>query len=83
MLGDISLEFGESSCFALALLGRMYQRTERPEMAERCFSMSLKLNPFLWTSFERMCEAGKKPNPDEHFYVDVKQVPSNSQSKTL
>nr|CAB3229182.1 cell division cycle protein 27 homolog [Phallusia mammillata] len=82
MLGDISVEFGDASCFALALLGKMYQRTERPEMAEKCFSMSLKLNPLLWTSFERMCEAGKKPNPEEHFHVEVQPTVINTQINT-
>ena len=57
-LSTFQSEFGESACFAAALLGRIYLRTERPEWAEKCFTKSLQLNPFLWTSFEKLCQAG-------------------------
>jgi len=60
LINGVLQEFGESSCYALALLGRIFQQTERLELAEVCYIKSLNLNPFLWTSFEKMCEAGKK-----------------------
>ena len=58
-LSTIQSEYSESACFAVALLGRIYLRTERPDWAEKCFTKSLQINPFLWTSYEKMCEAGK------------------------
>ncbi|XP_039273316.1 cell division cycle protein 27 homolog [Styela clava] len=70
IINDIHSEFGESSCFALSLLGRTYLRTERPDLAEHCLLASLKQNPFLWVPFEKMCQAGKRPNPNEIFNVD-------------
>lgn len=56
---NVELEFGDSACYALNLLGRLLLKTERPKYAEQCFKASLKLNPFLWTSFEYMCKSGK------------------------
>ncbi|XP_076811435.1 cell division cycle protein 27 homolog isoform X2 [Clavelina lepadiformis] len=73
IMSNVQAEFGESACFALSLLGKIYQKTDRTDWAERCLTKSLKLNPFLWTSFEMMCEAGKKPNPDDLFNVSSMQ----------
>uniref|UniRef100_H2ZI35 Cell division cycle protein 27 homolog n=1 Tax=Ciona savignyi TaxID=51511 RepID=H2ZI35_CIOSA len=67
IVSSVQAEFGDSSCFALSLLGCIYRHTEREEWAEYCFTTSLKLNPFLWSSFEQLCEAGNKPNVDELF----------------
>ncbi|XP_078481810.1 cell division cycle protein 27 homolog [Ciona intestinalis] len=67
IVSDVQMEYGDSASFALSLLGCIYQHTERGDWAEYCLTSSLKANPFLWSSFEQLCEAGNTPNIDELF----------------
>lgn len=38
-------------------------------MANECCRASLKQNPFLWHSFEDLCNRGERPNPREIFQI--------------
>lgn len=58
VINEIQREFGESACYVLSLLGKTYLKTERYQLAEQCLLAALKLNPLLWVSFKKLCEAG-------------------------
>jgi len=58
-LDEIVTEFGDIACFALRLLAKVYSKTERSVKAIACLQLSLKLNPFLWSSFETLCHLGE------------------------
>uniref|UniRef100_F6XWY9 Cell division cycle protein 27 homolog n=1 Tax=Ciona intestinalis TaxID=7719 RepID=F6XWY9_CIOIN len=77
IVSDVQMEYGDSASFALSLLGCIYQHTERGDWAEYCLTSSLKANPFLWSSFEQLCEAGNTPNIDELFPSNFTNKPSN------
>ncbi|XP_065507012.1 cell division cycle protein 27 homolog isoform X3 [Caloenas nicobarica] len=64
---DIVMEFGDSACFTLSLLGHVYCKTDRLAKGSECYQKSLSLNPFLWSPFESLCEIGEKPDPDQAF----------------
>jgi len=64
---ELKAEFGETSCFVLQLLGICAAKSQRPETAIRFFEKSLKLNPFLWDSYEQICNLGGTLKPDEIF----------------
>ena len=53
----------------LALLGKIYRKSNRKERAINFFKMSLKLDPFLWTSFEALAELGEPIDPASAFGV--------------
>lgn len=67
VITDIQREFGESACYVLSLLGKTYLKTERYKLAEQCLLAGLKLNPLLWVSFRKLCEAGHRPDPQKIF----------------
>ena len=56
---EIETEFGSLSSHVFSLLGAIYSKTERPQKAIDCYKKSLKLNPLLWSAFERLCQLGK------------------------
>lgn len=60
-------EFGDTACFVLQLLGTCAAKTQRLSLAVVCFEKSLKLNPFLWDSYEQICNLGGKLKPDDVF----------------
>ncbi|CAH1998934.1 unnamed protein product [Acanthoscelides obtectus] len=62
-------EYDEQACFVWVLLGRIAAKTERKSLAIEAWKKALKLNPFLWTSFELLCEIGDKPNPQNIFQI--------------
>eukprot|EP00095_Tigriopus_kingsejongensis_P007603 maker-scaffold417_size177606-snap-gene-0.56 protein:Tk07603 transcript:maker-scaffold417_size177606-snap-gene-0.56-mRNA-1 annotation:"cell division cycle protein 27-like protein" len=70
-------EFGDSAAFALQLLARLYGQTERRQRACEADRKALKLNPFLWKSFEALCQRGEFPDPTQMF--TVKHLESFSQ----
>ena len=59
---EIEMEFGNLSSHVFSLLGAIYSKTERPQKAIDCYKKSLKLNPLLWTSYERLCQLGNTRN---------------------
>ncbi|XP_062872200.1 cell division cycle protein 27 homolog [Trichomycterus rosablanca] len=64
---DIVTEFGDSSCFTLALLGQIYCKTDRLSKGAECYQKSLTENPFLWSPFESLCQIGERPDPEQVF----------------
>lgn len=68
-LDEVAGSFGDSASFALALVGQLCSRTERSARAVEAFRRSLKLNPFLWSSYESLVNLGDTPNPAEIFSV--------------
>jgi tetratricopeptide (TPR) repeat protein len=57
---DIVNEFGEMAPYTLSLLGNIYRKTERFSKAAENYRRSMKLNPFLWSAFESLCQIGKR-----------------------
>lgn len=49
------------------LLGKIASKTERRQRAADAYRKALKLNPFLWSCFENLCNLGEKPNPSQIF----------------
>ncbi|XP_046396113.1 cell division cycle protein 27 homolog isoform X2 [Ischnura elegans] len=69
-LDDIIADFGdERAAFALQLLACICSRTERIPRASEALQRSLRLNPFLWHSFEELCDLGEKPDPKKVFQL--------------
>lgn len=68
-LEEIISEFGEHACFALQILAQICLQTERGSKAAEALRRALKLNPFLWHSFEELCNCGEKPDPLRTFQV--------------
>lgn len=66
-LDELMSAFGDTAPFALALLGQLCSRTERTHRSTEAYKKSLKLNPFLWSSFESLINLGEAPNPTEIF----------------
>lgn len=68
-LDEMASAFGDSASFSLALLGQLCSKTERVTRATEAYRKSLKLNPFLWSSYESLINLGDSPNPTEIFNV--------------
>lgn len=66
-LDEMAMSFGDSAAFALDLLGQLCSRTQRVGRAAEAYRKSLKLNPFLWSTFESLINLGESPNPCEIF----------------
>lgn len=66
---DLVTEFGESASFAAQLLAHICAKTERLNKAVEYYKKSLKLNPFLWSSFENLVQLGVKVDPSKIFDV--------------
>lgn len=43
-------------------------------MANECCKASLKQNPFLWSSFEDLCNRGERPNPKDTFQIHNEEL---------
>lgn len=67
---ELAAEFGERTCFALKLLSGIYERTERRNKAIDADKKSLRLNPFLWSSFKSLCSKGESVSPEKVFDLD-------------
>ena len=46
--------------FCFFFLLRRFDACDAPSVAVMCFKLSLKHNPYLWTSFKALCELGMK-----------------------
>lgn len=68
-LDEIITEYGDQASFALLLLAKIASKTERKARAIDAFKKALKLNPFLWSCFEGLCNLGEKPNPTSTFQL--------------
>ncbi|XP_054717235.1 cell division cycle protein 27 homolog [Uloborus diversus] len=68
-LDEIVTEFGDFSSFAIQLLGHVCHKTSRDTKAAEAYRKSLKLNPFLWSSYESLLSLGEKPDPRQIFNI--------------
>ncbi|KAG5682116.1 hypothetical protein PVAND_011495 [Polypedilum vanderplanki] len=69
-LDAISKEYGiELSGFVMQLMSKICQKTERISLANDCCRESLKNNPFLWQSFNDLCNRGERPNVKDIFQI--------------
>lgn len=66
---EIISEFGDESCFVFKLLAIIAAKTSKTAHSAEMYKKSLKLNPFLWDSFEQLCNLGYQPDPNDVFNV--------------
>lgn len=64
---ELSRFYGESSSFVWQMLAMISAKTERQKRASEYYVRSLKLNPFLWTSFESLVHMGFDVDSDKVF----------------
>lgn len=79
-LDEIIKEFGDIGCFALDLLSKICQRSERAGLANDASRKAVKLNPFMWHSFADLCNRGEKPDPNVVFQCTSNDVFATSQA---
>lgn len=72
---ELISNFNESASFVSQLLGLIYSKTERVKLAIEYYNKSLKINPFLWSSFEKLTQLGIKPDSSKIF--DINNVDFN------
>lgn len=76
-LEEVTNEFGEHAAFALQLIAKICYQTERSVRAAEACRRALKLNPFLWSVFELLCDRGEKPDPNRIFQTGSLESFSN------
>lgn len=62
--------YGDQAAFTLLLIAKIAVKTERRQRAADAFKKALKLNPFLWSSFEILCKLAEKPDPNSIFQLN-------------
>lgn len=72
---ELITHFSESASFVSQLLGLICSKTERVARAIEYYKKSLKINPFLWSSFEKLIQLGVKPDSSKIF--DINNVDFN------
>lgn len=80
---EIIAEYGDQSAFTLMLLAKIASKTERRQQSIEAFKRALKINPFLWSCFESLCNAGEKPNPLTIFQIGELENMSHCQGSNL
>lgn len=65
-------DYGDSAPFALQLISHIWWRSERSHLAAEACRKALYLNPFLWQSFQDLCDRGVKPDPEPTKIFKVK-----------
>lgn len=69
-LEEIITQFGEQACFSLQIIAKIYYKMMRTAKGNEAHKLALKLNPFLWHSFEELCNVGEKIDPAKVFQLD-------------
>ncbi|XP_034937332.1 cell division cycle protein 27 homolog [Chelonus insularis] len=69
-LEEIIHQFGDQACFSLQIIAKIYYKMTRTAKANEAHKLALKLNPFLWHSFEELCNVGEKVDPNKVFQLD-------------
>ncbi|XP_032689965.1 cell division cycle protein 27 homolog [Odontomachus brunneus] len=69
-LEEIITQFGEQACFSLQIMAKIYYKMTRTTRGNEAHKLALKLNPFLWHSFEELCNVGEKVDPAKVFQLD-------------
>lgn len=65
---EILKEYGtEYSSYVLQILATVYAKTDRIAQSVEFYKKSLRLNPFIWSSFESICNIGEKIDPNKYF----------------
>ena len=65
---EILKEYGnEYACYVLQILATVYSNTDRIAQSVEFYKKSLRLNPFIWSSFESICNLGEKIDPNKYF----------------
>lgn len=65
---EIVREYGnEYSPQVLQILAHVYSKTDRSMQAVEFYKKSLRLNPFMWSSFDSVCTMGEKIDPSKYF----------------
>lgn len=67
---EIVTQFGDQACFALQIIAKIYHKMMRTAKAIEAHKLALKLNPFLWHSFEELCNIGEKVDPSKIFQLE-------------
>ena len=73
-------EYPDCASSVFHLLGCVCMKTERLVKAVEYFSKSLKLNPFQWSSYGKLCDLGQKLDPGKIFALTpelTKQIQTN------
>lgn len=63
----IANEYGSLAGAVLQLLANIYRKLDCLTKAATHYKQSLRCNPFLWMSFENLCQIGEKVDPDDYF----------------
>ncbi|CAL7943703.1 unnamed protein product [Xylocopa violacea] len=69
-LEEIATQFGEHACFSLQIIAKIYYKMMRTAKGNDAHKLALKLNPFLWHSFEELCNVGEVVDPTKIFQLD-------------
>lgn len=67
---DIINQFGDEACFCLQILAKICYKMTRTAKGNEAHKLALKLNPFLWHSFEELCNTGEKIDANKIFQLD-------------
>ena len=67
----------------LHLLGNICQKSNRKGRAKQYYKMSLKLDPFLWTSYEYLCELGGADDLDPTSVFGVQPTLFEAETSTV
>lgn len=68
---DLIRVYGENASFVAQLLGQLFNKLEDQKAAAHYYTLSLKLNPFLWYSYEKLLQIDpSKVDQDKLFNVD-------------
>ncbi|CAB0034258.1 unnamed protein product [Trichogramma brassicae] len=67
---EIINQFGDEACFSLQILAKIYYKMTRTAKGNEAHKLALKLNPFLWHSFEELCNTGEKVDASKVFQLD-------------
>jgi len=72
---ELIAHFNESASFVSQLLGLICSKTDRVPRAIDYYKKSLRINPFLWSSFEKLIQLGFKSDSSKIF--DINNVDFN------
>ena len=55
---DVLKRYVPDAASVYSVLGNLFEARNDRKRAVECYAAALKLNPFLWESFERTCNTG-------------------------
>ena len=67
---EIVSQFGDEACFSLQIIAKIYYKMTRTSKANEAHKLALKLNPFLWHSYEELCNSGENIDANKIFQLD-------------